>query len=132
VDDDLDDYAVGTNVPLLDRAAVPVPGEHLPEQCKVSLKIVRMREVGERGTVEFRKRYPDELRGGVVTPQDASVDVDDRDPDRSMVEGEVEQREPDLGSVFDRFRLHAASCPTCCVSSEIGAPGGRASFSLGR
>lgn len=73
-----------------------------------------MREVGEGCSVQSLKWNTDQPRERIIAPHNASLDVHDRDPDRGVVEGEVEQRKPYLGPVlreilFLHGRLHSAA-----------------------
>jgi hypothetical protein len=109
MNDDFNDPTIGSHVALLDRVAVSHTREHFPEENKIRFEIVRMREVCERGSLQYRRRNSDEFGKGIVTAQDTPVDIDDRHPDRRMVEGKVKKREANLGAVVDKtiFRLHA-------------------------
>jgi GGDEF domain-containing protein/PAS domain-containing protein len=43
--------------------------------------------------LQYREGNPDEFGKGIVTTQDTPVDINDRHPDRRMVEGKVKKRE---------------------------------------
>ena len=99
------DTAVGVHHALLERVAAAAPGEQLAHERLVELDVLGVVEGVQAGGAHLGLGAAEDLGDRAVQAQPATLEVDQRHPDRRVVEGAAEELLGVAQRVLDAARL---------------------------